>query len=420
MCKNSVDATYHSVVGQKLLLVDWKRYYPNLALLCPTCGGDLKQHRTNFSQNKTLFPIFGLDGPPAWAMVMAYTCQGTCKRKVAANDGDLLCSLPDHIYDLYPVEAKYARGNLHIAKTATEVFAKIMVTYTNGELCSKLIYNAINNSYKDRVKSYYAHCEDMRKKPQPYPKKNGEFIVKWPPKGQQIRTLYREAAVSPWSPWKISDKNRNEREIIGVKCDSAMANDHTMDVVKNYKKGMGAFALWDVATETGEIATAVLVKNTKTEEYAHAAEQLLQRTAFAPKAMYSDTWPAKDDFWGSLFGVDIGRLGLFHYICRITKTLRQTHIDFHRAMTDLLNCLYEYHGPDYEKLIEALKNGTLNGKAHSEEDILDLQKTKKFRERYSKYLRKKIRHAETIRINLHQWFCKYKCSASEGASPAEG
>jgi len=295
-----------------------------------------------------------------------------------------------------------------------------LITYTNGDLCSRLLYNAINKNYKDKIKSYFSKCRRLNKTPQQYPKKYGEFMVKWPPKGQAIRTLYEEGAKSPWNPWKISDKERHVREIQGVKCDATIAQDHTFDVVKNYKKGIGAFALWDVATETGEIATAVLVKNVKTEEYAHAAEQLLQRTAFAPKAMYADTWPAKSDFWVSLLGVDIGRLGLFHYICRFSKTLRQTHIDFHPALTDLLSCLYEYYAPDYEKVLEALKNGTLNGKKHGEADILELQQTKIFRERYGKYLRGKIKPEVTIKNNLHKWFCKYKCSASEGANPAEG
>jgi hypothetical protein len=199
-----------------------------------------------------------------------------------------------------------------------------------------------------------------------------------------------------------------------------MAQDHTFDVVKNYVRRLGAFALWDVATETGEIATAVLVTSTKTQEYAHAAEQLIARTAFAPAAMYSDTWPAKDDFWIELLGEDIGRLGLFHFLRRILKTLRQNHKHFHRALTDLLFAIYTFYPDDYEKLLTALKNGTLNGKLHSETDIAELQATKKFRQRYNKYLRKEIREAQTIATNLHQWHAKYKVKASEGATPAEG
>jgi hypothetical protein len=56
-CETSVDATYHSVVGQKLYVVDWQRFYPSLDLLCPICKGQLKQTRTNFSNKRSLFPI---------------------------------------------------------------------------------------------------------------------------------------------------------------------------------------------------------------------------------------------------------------------------------------------------------------------------------------------------------------------------
>ena len=65
-------------------------------------------------------------------------------------------------------------------------------------------------------------------------------------------------------------------------------------MTKNYfqKKQMGAAALWDVATETGKIASAVLVPTTKTTEYAHAATQMARREGFKPSAKYRDTWPA--------------------------------------------------------------------------------------------------------------------------------
>jgi hypothetical protein len=141
------------------------------------------------------------------------------------------------------------------------------------------------------------------------------------------------------------------------------------------------------SAETGEITTAVLVSSTKTKEYAHAAEQLLTHTAFAPApaAMDLETWPAKDAFWVSLFGKDIGHLGLFHFLGRIIKTLpHQNHTHFHKALKDLLAALYKYHPPDY---VKALKNGTLNGIHHNEIDIEELQQSKNFCERYNKYFK---------------------------------
>ncbi len=84
----------------------------------------------------------------------------------------------------------------------------------------------------------------------------------------------------------------------------------------------------DVGTENGEIASAVLDHTTKTKDFAHAAQQLMKRPGFNPKAMYSDTWPSKDDFWNEMCPGVEGRLGLFHYQKRIISTMRKDHIDW--------------------------------------------------------------------------------------------
>jgi hypothetical protein len=256
--------------------------------------------------------------------------------------------------------------------------------------------------------------------PQQYPKKNGEFISKFPPSGRFVRNLYTEAANSDWNPWQLSDKERNKCEKQGVKCNAVFAQDHTFAVVANYKGISGTTALWDVATETGEIATAVLVPTTKTRDYACAAERWIQRTHSTPQAMYSDTWPAKDAFWITLVGEDQGRLGLFHFIRRITRTLRTNHFHFNKAINQLLEAIYSYHKPDYNKLLHHLKQGNFNGEKYSENDIAQMQATKKFRERYKSYLRKHINGPEHIRTELSKWFITFKCSSSEGQMPAEG
>jgi len=114
---------YHSIVGQKLLLVNWERTH-GINMSCPdgSCRGRLVSKRTNFSKNKTLFPIFGLDGPPAWCIVMAMRCTA-CNRRFDANDREALLMLPEHISTTYPVEIKYALPNksLHLNVNATEI-----------------------------------------------------------------------------------------------------------------------------------------------------------------------------------------------------------------------------------------------------------------------------------------------------------
>ena len=99
----------HSIVGQKLLLVDWIKTCVVEEVPCPDayCCGTLRNVRSNFSKNKTLFPIFSLDGAPAWCIVQKMAC-GKCKRDFMANDATVLLTLPPHAAQLYPVETKYA------------------------------------------------------------------------------------------------------------------------------------------------------------------------------------------------------------------------------------------------------------------------------------------------------------------------
>jgi len=88
-----------------------------------------------------------------------------------------------------------------------------------------------------------------------------------------------------------------------------------------------------------------------------------------------------------------------------------------------LSCLYVHHAPDYEKLLSALKDGSLSSKGHkcTSDEIADMKGSKIFRKRYSKYLRKQLHSAETIVQNLDDWFCKYKVTSSDpDTRPARG
>jgi len=123
---------------------------------CPCCKkGILYNDRTNFSKNKLLFPIFGVDGPPMWAMVMSMKCP-TCKYRVNANSGETLCNLPAYARDAYPVETKCAfdNKNSHLGSSATCVFDLLMTTYGNGDLCSRLLHHRVNRSHVQRVENY--------------------------------------------------------------------------------------------------------------------------------------------------------------------------------------------------------------------------------------------------------------------------
>jgi hypothetical protein len=143
------------------------------------------------------------------------------------------------------------------------------------------------------------------------------------------------ASSSATNPWGISDHDRHTREIQGVVSSLLFAEDHTHQVTRNYynKKKLEANALWDCATETGEIASAVLV----------------------PIAIYSNRWPVNVEFWSLLFGKElIGRLGLFHFLQRIIRTMRKSHIDYLLAISMLLDAVYFYNQEDYNNLLRVL------------------------------------------------------------------
>jgi len=424
MCDNP---QCHSTVGQKLLPIDWKRTH-GVTLSCGVgnCTGVLNNDRTNCSKNKALFPVYMIDGPPSWCMVMSTVCS-RCERRVNANDSETLCRLPAFIASSHPVDSKHALGNKnsHIGKGATSAFDQVMTTYANGDLCSRLLHSAINSSYLERVSNCYSYFKEKNAagnttRPKPYIQKNGVFIKAFPPTGDTIRDLFDDAFNNSNAPWKISDHDRHTREMQGVSCSLTMAQDHTFDVLHNCQKKLGASALWDVATETGEIAAAALAPTTKTMHFAHAAQSLTRHPNFKPKVMHSDTCPNKSEFWPLLFPNVEGRLGLFHCVQRMTRTLRKNHIDCLEAITALLDAMHSYHSEDYEAVVAALKKGYLGRKIHSDEDVAALRGTRLFRQRHGKCVRKIMRPANTVVQLIDDWFVGFKATASEGSRPARG
>jgi hypothetical protein len=51
-------------------------------------------------------------------------------------------------------------------------------------------------------------------------------------------------------------------------------------------------------------------------------KELIHREGFDPKTLYADTWPAGKDAIEALMPDVKGRLGIFHWMKRISDTLR--------------------------------------------------------------------------------------------------
>jgi hypothetical protein len=289
---------------------------------------------------------------------------------------------------------------------------------------SKMLYHDLNEEYKNRIDSYYEQCLFLRAtNVQLYPTLLEWLGGQFTPDGAKIREIYEKAQNSNFTRSGISEVERCTREIQSVECSLTMAQDHTMEMVKNYQKKLGAKAAWTVCTETGEIASVVLVQNTKSSQFAHAAESLARRKNFTPQVMYADTWPHLTKFWALLFGSMLtGRLGLFHFIQRIIKTLRDSHSDYRKSILDLRMAIYSYDEHDYHRLVHHLKSGTLcnKGTKYTEDEINDMKISGMFKDRYDKWLRKKIHNYDKVRDNIEAWFVQYKFSNSQGKEPGRG
>ena len=121
------------------------------------------------------------------------------------------------------------------------------------------------------------------------------------------------------------------------------------------------------------------------------------------------------------FGNDLeGRLGSFHFAQRIIRTLQKRHIHCCFATNMLSNAVHFYNQEDHENLLIVSKDGRLNGKKHSDEDVAELKSTKCFRQRCSRHLRKETRSPNVIQEKLDEWFVRFKCTASDGSLPAGG
>ncbi len=415
----------HALQGQKLLVVDWELFFPQVRLQCPNCKcGTLKRHTTTWADNGTIFPIFTLHGAPMCALVQQYKCggEGGCRNTIRANEGRLLNTLPPFMSQLYPVEPIFAASKKqHISRSATQVLRRLMVTYSGGDQFSRMLFETIHDDYVSKTLNFLSECQLANKTGVEYLPDKEIYRSIYPPQGDTIRKDYNEAAKSTLHPYSVSDHDRYTLEIQAVGCSGTMAEDHTFQVTKNYmrgKDGTDAQASWAACNESGEIGSAGFVKTTKMEEAAHYAEQLIRRPHWNPTGVYSDRCPKLSHFWRLLLGpVFVGVLGLFHFIQRITRTLRTHHIDHSASVGDLLDCIYEYDDEDYDKLVIALQKGKL-GEVRTAEEIKP--HTKEFRDRYEKYLRKKIRKPGKIYQKLLRWKITYKYEASPGKEEGKG
>lgn len=111
--------------------------------------------------------------------------------------------------------------------------------------------------------------------------------------------------------------------------------------------------------DSGEIASFVIVPDKKQIHYAHQAEQFSHRPNVSPKIHVSDICPQGIGLWQKLFMGVICRLGWFHFLQRITKTLRKEHINYAQSIAILQECLYWLDVGDLAKVKRCIEEGLL-------------------------------------------------------------
>ena len=121
----------------------------------------------------------------------------------------------------------------------------------------------------------------------------------------------------------------------------------------------------DVGTETGELASHVIVPTIEGIYFAHAVEQFSLQKNVNPKIHVTDNWPVNKDLFRIIYGVGIIlRLGIFHFIQRITNSLQKEHDDFGVACSELSKFIFFEDTGDVATVELELEHGRLGDKAH--------------------------------------------------------
>ena len=92
---------------------------------------------------------------------------------------------------------------------------------------------------------------------------------------------------------------------------------------------------------------------------------------------FTDMWPAGKEVLQVLWDMSGGRLGVFHWMQRITKMPRDAHCDYGVALCLLSFAVYVWDDDEITKVDAALRDSTLNGHGHVDAEIPELKRSGK-------------------------------------------
>eukprot|EP00980_Cylindrotheca_fusiformis_P023779 scaffold10972_cov59-Cylindrotheca_fusiformis.AAC.2 len=400
----AVDPGFHSLAGAKFIYMDMEVAFPSLKWACCFCGkpDKLSRIRDIFSTEKRLFPVVE-DCVEVWCLPFRYHC-GHCDRNFMTNDGEFLASLPACIRNQYPVDPRYAspkRGK-HLSKTLSTILHEDMGTFSTATEFVRKVTRRKNEHYLSRLEDYYSRPDHSGRY------LDADDVVRtYSHTEKDCRSMHLEAELSPLNPERVAAKDRYERILQSAKIKELAAVDHTFATLKNYRLP-GAKAVFTLMNEEGMICQMVCVPSEKIQDVDHMLQTMQKRRpqAFSGRfALYTDTWPKNKEYWDAKFGKSVeGRLGLFHFIQRLTEHFNPRHEDFFRAKDRLQGCVYQYGKAQLEALMDAFKDGRIGGKRLSLDEIESIRLSKAWSSNYAKYLPKEIFSGDEIARRLSDYY----------------
>jgi len=147
----------------------------------------------------------------------------------------------------------------------------------------------------------------------------------------------------------------------------------------------------------------VCTRSTNSNETVHAWEDLIHRDAFDPTVVFSDIFPANEEALAKRLPNASGRLGIFHWMHRITKYLRKGHPSFMKACSVLSQLTFQFDTDDIRLLKLALEDGSLNGKTYVPDEISDLEDSGELLRSWRRYIDSKTSPEKLIDLDLKAW-----------------
>jgi len=402
--------TKHSLRGVELVFVR-----PDLnragdaevfnAMTCCTegCGCRLKFSMWSWSFADGKFKVLFRGGKrPAIAVAGRYV-GSVCGATYSATDVALRLKMSPRVRGDYPVSLTQAVRNVnwHVHEELEALIECDSVTYEGCEALLRreeqtlqVLYNKHLNEYLDHVRVYRnAHPDDATAF-RPFPPFD-IWLGRPVPGAKALRKRMEDSHYAVGSGGvdlsRHAERVRYMQSVTttpendGGVGDECVSSDHTFDAGKSFNLP-GPPQIWDVATGFLKIVACVLVATTGATEFLHAAECLAHRDEFKPKVHFTDTWPSEVDLWTALLPYTQGRLDIFHFMKRITDTLRPSHAAFHAACGALTRCIYQFCQDDIARVKRAMRDGSLNGKQHTPAEIDAMRESGLFMKRYRKYI----------------------------------